>query len=115
MDAETPRRARLAVTDLLAGGQTSVDLQETAALLVSELVTNALLHGSGSASMHCELTEGFLRVGVYDEGTGTPEVREPGHLASSGRGLLLVRELADEWGVQPDGHGGKVVWFALAR
>ncbi|AJP04445.1 hypothetical protein TU94_26255 [Streptomyces cyaneogriseus subsp. noncyanogenus] len=87
-------------------------------LCVSELATNALVHGVPPG-------RGFLlrllpyaggdgrgvRVEVHDSGDGVPaipqaEVREP---AEGGRGLLLVSELADKWGVG-ERNPGKIVW-----
>ncbi|MEW1696729.1 ATP-binding protein [Streptomyces sp. NPDC091278] len=80
-------------------------------LCVSELATNALLHGvppGRGYRLHLYLERpGPLRVEVHDSGEGTPAVREPS--GESGRGLLLVDTLADRWGVGPR-DPGKVVW-----
>ncbi|MFG3101161.1 ATP-binding protein [Streptomyces sp. NPDC048182] len=85
-------------------------------LCVSELTTNALLHGvpPGRGFLLRLLPYGDgdgVRVEVHDSGDGVPAVpqargREPGE---SGRGLLLVSELADKWGVG-ERSPGKVVW-----
>ncbi|WP_344013574.1 ATP-binding protein [Streptomyces thermospinosisporus] len=85
-------------------------------LCVSELATNALLHGvpPGRGFLLRLLgygDGGVLRVEVHDSGGGVPAVPEPGDgcPGESGRGLLLVAELADKWGVG-ERHPGKIVW-----
>lgn len=85
---------------------------ELAALLVNELVTNAILHAGTDIEVRLRQAEARIRVEVADGGAGTVEVRDFGADASTGRGLLLIEELADEWGAEPDG-AGKVVWFEL--
>lgn len=86
-------------------------------LCVSELATNALVHGvppgRGYLLRMWLYEQGtFLRVEVHDSGDGKPCVREPD--GESGRGLLLVAALADGWGVVPR-EPGKVVWCEFAR
>ncbi|MEV7176104.1 ATP-binding protein [Kitasatospora sp. NPDC093679] len=86
---------------------------DTAELLASELITNALVHTRAGAVFDAELTpDGLLRIEVRDAATGLPGRRAPGEYATSGRGLLLVEALADGWGVQLRGEG-KVTWFEL--
>jgi anti-sigma regulatory factor (Ser/Thr protein kinase) len=111
-------------------------LTDTAELLATELVTNALQHTGGGAVLTATLSPGpahRLRVEVRDsagryalgryvrrhgrpaepDGHEQPEQpEEPGEYATSGRGLLLVQALADAWGVHARG-AGKVVWFEL--
>ncbi|AXI76984.1 ATP-binding protein [Peterkaempfera bronchialis] len=53
-----------------------------------------------------------LRVEVHDAASQRPQPRTAGEQATSGRGLLLVQALADDWGVQPRGEG-KITWFEL--
>lgn len=96
-------------------------LADTAELLATEIVTNALQHTGGGAVLTATLTPGparRLRVEVHDSlGRRTPP-RPPGGVrtaaddATSGRGLLLVEALADTWGIQARGTG-KTVWFEL--
>ncbi|MGW7367171.1 ATP-binding protein [Streptomyces sp. NPDC054841] len=79
-------------------------------LCVSELATNALLHGVPPGRgylLRLWRYEGTLRVEVHDSGDGHPDVREPD--GESGRGLLLVAAVADKWGVG-EREPGKVVW-----
>lgn len=53
-----------------------------------------------------------MRVEVTDVSDDLPHKRDPGELASSGRGLVLMEFLADGWGVDPRGEG-KTIWFEL--
>nr|WP_043173221.1 ATP-binding protein [Streptomyces sp. NRRL B-24484] len=86
---------------------------DVAELLTSELITNALVHTPTGAVFDAALTpEGLLRIEVRDGAPGLPGRRAPGEYATSGRGLLLVEALADDWGVQLRGDG-KVTWFEL--
>ncbi|MFI1756775.1 ATP-binding protein [Streptomyces sp. NPDC020571] len=86
-------------------------------LCVSELATNALLHGvpPGRGFLLRLLPCGDgVRVEVHDSGDGVPAVPlDPGGSDEGGRGLLLVSELADKWGVT-EREPGKVVWFECA-
>ena len=89
---------------------------DTAELLSSELVTNALLHTAKGAVFDAALgSDSRLRVEVQDGTSRLPgRRRDPeAEYATSGRGLLLVEALADSWGVQLLGDG-KVTWFELA-
>ncbi|WP_329311328.1 ATP-binding protein [Streptomyces sp. NBC_01262] len=92
-------------------------LADTAELLTSELVTNALQHTDRGAVLTATLSperrSRRLRVEVRDFVSRHPRLRAPGDQVTSGRGLLLVQALADAWGVRPEGTG-KVVWFELS-
>ena len=87
---------------------------EIAALLTSELLSNALQHGAGDPVLTLEVDETQLVVHVHDE-DGTvdlaPLVIEPA--SARGRGLAIVDALATAWGVDPQ-PVGKAVWFSLA-
>ncbi|OQR59473.1 hypothetical protein B6E66_35095 [Streptomyces maremycinicus] len=86
---------------------------ETAELLTSELVTNALVHTDDDAVLTATLSPSGLRVEVRDSAAHGPRPRVPSaDEATHGRGLVLVESLADTWGVRAQG-GGKVVWFEL--
>ncbi|MEU9130718.1 SpoIIE family protein phosphatase [Kitasatospora sp. NPDC048540] len=94
------------------------DLIDTAELLSSELVTNAIRHTDRDAMFTARLyrepgSGARLRVEVEDESDLWPTRRTPGEQASSGRGLMLVEALADGWGVEPRGSG-KRMWFELS-
>ncbi|WP_328696690.1 MULTISPECIES: ATP-binding protein [unclassified Streptomyces] len=84
-------------------------------LCVSELATNALLHGvppGREFSVGIHRGEGLVRLEVRDSGPGLPVVQQPGDDACSGRGLHLVRELADDFGID-DHVVGKTVWLVF--
>lgn len=85
---------------------------ETLALLVSEVATNALVHGSGDVRVSVQAQGGRLRVEVGDDGKARPKPRTADLDAEGGRGLALVEALASSWGVDPR-PPGKVVWFEL--
>ncbi len=81
-------------------------------LVADELITNALMHTEGAAVVTLRVLSGSerrLRVEVEDSSSALPRRREAGESGVSGRGLLLVDLLADDWGVEARG-GGKVVW-----
>ncbi|MFD4790450.1 SpoIIE family protein phosphatase [Streptomyces sp. NPDC058459] len=81
-------------------------------LVADELITNALMHTEGSATVTLRLLTGGeprLRVEVEDSSSALPRRREPSDEGVSGRGLLMVDTLADAWGVEARG-GGKAVW-----
>lgn len=89
---------------------------ETAVLIVSELVTNAVVH-SGSSLITCTLVLGdaLLQVEVTDQGAGgTAPVA--GHAApdeTAGRGLLLVSAVSEAWGASPAIPQGWTVWATV--
>ncbi|MGP3998588.1 ATP-binding SpoIIE family protein phosphatase [Streptomyces sp. 8N706] len=89
---------------------------DSAVLMVSEIITNVLVHTDGDALMVAEAagerSARRLRVDVSDASDELPHRRRPGEMASSGRGLLLLEILADSWGVDPRGEG-KCIWFEL--
>lgn len=103
--------ARRFVADTL-GGWGCDALVETARLLVSELVTNAVLHARTAMTLVVGLRRGGVRVEVHDGSPGSPVLREYGDDAMTGRGLALVAELSARWGVDRD-RDGKSVWFEL--
>ncbi|MEU5987821.1 SpoIIE family protein phosphatase [Spirillospora sp. NPDC047418] len=83
-------------------------LADTAQLLVSELVTNALVHGAGSLGVR--LIKGrTLLCEVHDDGADLPHLRHSDATDESGRGLQLVQHLAARWGTHRTA-AGKIVW-----
>ncbi|MFI5960719.1 SpoIIE family protein phosphatase [Streptomyces asoensis] len=88
------------------------DRSDEIELVADELITNALMHTEGAAIVTLRVltgTEHRLRVEVEDSSSALPRRREAGESGVSGRGLMLVDLLADEWGVEARG-GGKCVW-----
>lgn len=96
-----------------------IRLADTAELLATELVANAVLHTKGPAVLRVRWSAGVLRIGAWDADPEPPE--PPEELASlvdaeDGRGLALVKACADVWGWQPlarFGNRGKYVWCEL--
>ncbi|MFE7034913.1 ATP-binding protein [Streptomyces sp. NPDC057621] len=86
---------------------------ETAELLTSEIVTNALVHTDQEALFTATIGPRGLRVEVRDFEARRPRLRIPNpDEGTHGRGLILVQSLADSWGVRMHGVG-KAVWFEL--
>jgi anti-sigma regulatory factor (Ser/Thr protein kinase) len=111
-----PAEARRRVRDAIRSWQVPVDL-DAALLLTSELVTNAVRHEAGQGAQAVVLaiarSRGRLRVDVHDTSCSLPTVAEVPADAETGRGLLLVETLSDEWGFYRT-PAGKAVYFTLA-
>lgn len=86
---------------------------DDAELLVSELVTNAVLHARSAMRVTVDRRDGALRVSVSDRSPVPPRLRDYGPDAVTGRGMLLVDRLARSWGVERHQDEGKQVWFEL--
>jgi PAS domain S-box-containing protein len=89
------------------------DLLEPAQLLVSEVVTNALVHSGTSIEVSMSADEQGVLVEVGDGSKHVPRPRNYAATASTGRGLALLDQTADDWGVVR-GIRGKTVWFVLS-
>jgi PAS domain S-box-containing protein len=89
------------------------DLVDTAVLLVSEVVTNALLHAGSEIHLVADLDDTGLRVAVGDGSPHLPSRRRYAATAGTGRGLLMLESMVDDWGVTPQPEG-KIVWFRLS-
>ena len=105
------RSARQALRDLLSRSGAE-DLVEPAVLVVSEIVTNALVHAGTAVQLRLWASEHALRVEVDDGAGHRPVRRRFAESAGTGRGLQLVDELADRWGTTL-GAEGKTVWFEI--
>lgn len=90
-------------------------LVDSIELLVSELVTNALLHATGTVQVFGDYDGVRVRVEVHDHDAAVPKghVTPPADLDEHGRGLQLIAMLADSWGSTPTSLG-KAVWIELA-
>jgi anti-sigma regulatory factor (Ser/Thr protein kinase) len=107
----SPAAARRFVTSTLDSWGLE-GLAETATLLVSELVTNALLHARSATRLELHRRDGVLHIEVEDTVTRLPTRRHYSPEAGTGRGLALVETLASSWGVTFRADG-KAVWFRL--
>ncbi|MDQ1643145.1 MAG: hypothetical protein QOJ90_2496 [Actinomycetota bacterium] len=111
-----PREARRALHAWLLMSQCGQETAQTAELLATELITNVVRHTPSSAlCLSAELDGGHVRVSVRD-GWGQDSLPRRGRThtpAGGGRGLMLVKTLASDWGweLHPE---GKDVWFELA-
>lgn len=88
------------------------DTTDSALLLVSEVVTNAVLHGRGAVRLYVRASRQRLWVAVGDDSPVRPVVRDVADSSLGGRGMAIVAMLAAEWGSRDDDRG-KVVWFEL--
>ncbi|MEV0663583.1 ATP-binding protein [Actinomadura luteofluorescens] len=87
-----------------------------ARLVVSELVTNAWRHGEGQIILRVfrDVRADLAVIEVWDQGAGLPVVGPENLEATSGRGLLLMSQVVDDWGTRPITEGGKIVWARCA-
>ena len=108
---ESAPRARRALAAILAGSPFE-DRSYDAELALSELVTNAVLHGRQPLHVRVALGPSSLRVEVVDGSPISPSFSMLDPTALTGRGLLLISDAADRWGVEPL-EEGKAVWFEL--
>lgn len=103
-------KARYAMADCAKRWALPVSLSEDARLIVSELVTNAIVHGSGQVTLRLLHHVGLLRVEVIDESLRPPQMRTASFDDVHGRGLILVDALAHGWGVSNE---GRTTWATL--
>ena len=113
-DRTSPAVARRFLTETLHDWHVGDDPVDTACLLATELVTNAVLHAGTPLELVLETTGDTLRVEVVDQADCLPQQRSHrgDTLGVTGRGLVLVKGLAGTWGVTPR-EPGKAVWFEL--
>lgn len=103
-------RARAFVRGTLRGSRSDID---TVLLLVSELVTNAVLHARSVMRLVVRDRDGVVRVEVHDGSPVPPRMHHFRPSSGTGRGLRMVDRLSRAWGADPIGPGGKVVWFEV--
>ena len=111
---QSVRLARRFVLDEVGDAPKAV-LDEIA-VAASELASNAVLHARTSYRVRVEREADSVRVEVTDSGGGFPEPQQqPTSDESHGRGLFIVKRLADEWGISESASDGeKSVWFRIA-
>jgi anti-sigma regulatory factor (Ser/Thr protein kinase) len=107
--ASVPLARHRVVTVLHASGIAEQCIAD-AALLTTELATNAVEHARTPFTLTMELSDRTLRVGVRDDSPLMPFIRPVRCREIGGLGLRLVATLADRWGCER-GHDGKRVWF----
>jgi len=115
--ASAPRWARALMRDTLTSWGFG-DYVETAELLASELVTNAVeaMSGKGTAVVVVRVSaDDRVLLEVWDPDPRPPVLVHVGPDAESGRGLVLIEGLAKDWGHYTDPCGGKIVWCELTR
>jgi two-component sensor histidine kinase len=105
---DRPRAARRWVADRCAELRLDIDGPDLT-LLVSELVTNACVHGAEPIHVRLDVDHGRVRVEVEDGSPMMPEVQRPDMHSTTGRGLLIVESLSRARGAERVG-AGKVVW-----
>jgi anti-sigma regulatory factor (Ser/Thr protein kinase) len=106
--------ARRFVRDVLKTRRVDDGVVSTVELLTSEVVTNAIIHARSGPQLAVEVAEDRVRVAVRDNSADVP-VRKLGRLDDlSGRGVIIVEELASAWGIERERNGAKRVWFEVA-
>ena len=112
-DPRNVSRARHLLREALTASGAD-ELIDSATLVLSELVTNAFVHAGTPVQLSVAATAAGVRVEVEDGGAHAPVRRRYAETAGTGRGLQLVEELSDRWGVD-DTSRGKRVWFELGH
>ena len=85
---------------------------EVILLATSELAANSVRHAGTAYTVEVDRSDRAVRVTVEDDGEGDPEVQDPGPFTPSGRGLLIVEQLSDDWG-SSSRRGHTRVWFSV--
>ena len=86
---------------------------QAATLVVSELVTNAMVHAGTDLEVSLTRCGPRLRIAVKDHSSRVPRLQDAGSSGVTGRGLVLVDAVSESWGALPTGDGGKVVWAVI--
>src|ERR1700722_15218103 len=111
-EVATPRLARRGGDPVFASWGLSGTMPD-AVVVVSELMTNAIVHGQGDVALSLIRLPNRIRIEVRDEGPGVVIDHAAGADAVGGRGVHIVAQMARAWGVEPDVGGGKTVWAEL--
>lgn len=88
------------------------EIVDTAVLLASELITNAVLHGRSEVELTVEISGAGVKVSAADMNSRLPVMQSTDELALDGRGIAIVDLLSTAWGVTAT-EDGKIVWFCL--
>ena len=111
---ESGREARRLVNETLERWDEPAP-EDDLELMVTELVTNAVLHGRSAPEVALFLLPRAIRVEVADESPAMPRLHRAELDDESGRGIALVDQLSSRWGAEPSPGGGKTVWFEIDR
>lgn len=106
-------QARRLVDEAVTAWGVSPEVAEDAALVVTELVSNAVDHATGPLELTVSRTPDGLRVEVADQSPAMPQPRPVQVDSARGRGLIIVAALSRDWGTSPRAVG-KAVWAELA-
>ena len=91
------------------------DVEDTLLVIASELATNCIRHGASNFEIRVDQLPDRILLEAEDDGDGEPVVRSPGPSETSGRGLQIVRGLADSWGVAKESDPArKTVWAVIS-
>ena len=114
-DPQSPALARRSVEEVIAAAGVANAEKNDLVIIASELVTNAIAHGSGpvTLSVSCEDSEITVEVSDGDPRVELIDMRPVDATAVGGRGLRIVAALADRWGTRRS-HRGKTVWATKA-
>jgi anti-sigma regulatory factor (Ser/Thr protein kinase) len=107
--------ARAFVTQNLRHQRCPADLVEDVQLVVSELATNALVHGEAGFAVKLRVGNDVVVVEIEDGSHRGPVMRAPADLDTNGRGVAIVEALSNKWGVKRYAGGGKAVWAEFVR
>ena len=112
-ELQSAGRARRFVDETLRRWECG-EVLDVVTLLVSELVTNAIVHAGSEVEVSVELRSEAIRIEVFDSVSAAPVPRDAKDEDTSGRGMALIEAMASSWGV--DSHpNGKSVWFEVPR
>jgi anti-sigma regulatory factor (Ser/Thr protein kinase) len=89
------------------------DVVDRVQLITSELATNCVVHARTPFEVLVTSGDGEIKVEVRDSSRQQPVPRRPRNDEPTGRGLMIVSALSDDWGIVPVGEGGSTVWFTL--
>lgn len=101
------------VREVLTRWGVSEELRENAELLITELVTNAVVHASSEVTVQIQQDGDVIRFGVLDHGPGQIRMRVPAPGDVTGRGLYFLDQLDPDWNVTTEESGDKTIHFSL--
>lgn len=109
-----PERAQVRAARRFVAQRVPADVRDNITLVVSELVTNAIEHARTPVTLRLAVAEDRVRVEVADSSAILPAVVDLVNDSEGGRGLRIVEEVTDAWGIESSSNG-KLVWFEVSR